>query len=171
MSGLPGIFWIVPAAGVITIIFAAFLVVNVMKRPRGTPKMKEIGDIIFQGAWAFLKRQYSTIAMYSVVIAIVIGVLVGVLGHTGLEKYGYSGWDVGWRTAVAFLIGAFCSGLAGFIGMYIAVKSNVRCAAAAQKSLSAAVNVALRGGAGYGFLFTALSLIGVTAIFFSYGRN
>jgi K(+)-stimulated pyrophosphate-energized sodium pump len=168
---MPGIFWIVPISGVITIIFALFLIRNVMKRPTGTPKMKEIGDIIFQGAWAFLKRQYSTIAMYAVVVAIIIGVLVGVLGHTGVEKYGYSGLDVGWRTAIAFLVGAFCSGLAGFIGMYIAVKSNVRCAAAAQKSLTDAVTVALRGGAVSGFLITALSLIGVTIIFFAYGGN
>ena len=168
---LPKIFWIVPAAGVITIIFAIYLVRNVMKRPTGTPKMKEIGDIIFQGAWAFLKRQYSTIAMFSVAIAIIIGVLVGVLGHTGLEKYGYSGLDVGWRTGVAFLVGAFCSGLAGFIGMFIAVKSNVRCAAAAQRSLKEAVEVALRGGAVSGFLITTLSLIGVTVIFFAYGGN
>ncbi len=168
---LPGIFWIVPAAGVITIIFALLLIRNVMKRPTGTPKMKEIGDIIFRGAWAFLKRQYSTIAMYSVAIAIIIGVLVGVLGHTGMEKYGYSGLDVGWRTSIAFLVGAFCSGLAGFIGMYIAVKSNVRCAAAAQRSLKEAVEVALRGGAVSGFLITALSLIGVTVIFFAYGGN
>jgi K(+)-stimulated pyrophosphate-energized sodium pump len=168
---LPGIFWIVPAAGVITIIFALFLINNIMKRPTGTPKMKEIGDIIFQGAWAFLKRQYSTIAMYAVAIAVVIGVLVGVLGHTGVEQYGYSGLDVGWRTAVAFLVGSFCSGLAGFIGMYIAVKSNVRCAAAAQRSLKEAVEVALRGGAVSGFLITALSLIGVTIIFFAYGGN
>ncbi len=169
MSQLPGIFWIVPAAGVITIIFALLLIRNIMKRPTGTPKMKEIGDIIFQGAWAFLKRQYSTIAMYSVAIAIIIGVLVGVLGHTGVEQHGYSNLDVGWRTAIAFLVGAFCSGLAGFIGMYIAVKSNVRCAAAAQKSLKDAVEVALRGGAVSGFLITALSLIGVTVIFFAYG--
>ncbi|MFA5308069.1 MAG: sodium-translocating pyrophosphatase [Dehalococcoidales bacterium] len=168
---LPNIFWVVPAAGVITIIFAIFLIRNVMKRPTGTPKMKEIGDIIFQGAWAFLKRQYSTIAMYSVAIAIIIGVLVGVLGHTGVEQYGYSGLDVGWRTGVAFLVGALCSGLAGFIGMYIAVKSNVRCAAAAQRSLKEAVEVALRGGAVSGFLITALSLIGVTVIFFAYGGN
>jgi K(+)-stimulated pyrophosphate-energized sodium pump len=166
---LPNIFWIVPAAGVITIIFAIFLIRNVMNRPTGTPKMKEIGDIIFQGAWAFLKRQYSTIAMYAVAIAIIIGVLVGVLGHTGVERYGYSGLDVGWRTSLAFLVGAFCSGLAGFIGMYIAVKSNVRCAAAAQKNLKEAVEVALRGGAVSGFLITALSLIGVTVIFFAYG--
>ena len=142
-----------------------------MKRPTGTPKMKEIHDIIFQGAWAFLKRQYSTIAIFAGVIAIIIGVLVGVLGHTGVEQYGYSGLDVGWRTGVAFLVGAFCSGLAGFIGMYIAVKSNVRCAAAAQRSLKEAVEVALRGGAVSGFLITALSLIGVTVIFFAYGGN
>jgi len=161
----------VPISGVITVIFAIILARNVLKRPTGTPKMKEIGDIIFQGAWAFLKRQYSTIAMYSVGIAIVIGVLVGVLGHTGVESHGYNGFDVGWRTAIAFLVGAFCSGLAGFIGMYIAVKSNVRCAAAAQKNLTEAVNVALRGGAVSGFLITALSLIGVTVIFFAYGGN
>jgi len=166
---MPGIFWIVPASAVVTIIFAALLAKNVLNRPMGTPKMREIGDIIFQGAWAFLKRQYSTIAIYSIVIAVVIGVLVGVLGGTEVE--GLSEFDIGWRTAVAFLVGAFCSGLAGFIGMYIAVKSNVRCAAAAQKNLSEAVNVALRGGAVSGFLITALSLIGVTVIFFAYGGN
>ncbi len=166
---LPGIFWIVPAAGVITVIFAIILARNVLKRPTGTPKMKEIGDIIFQGAWAFLKRQYSTISIYSFVIAIIIGVLVGVLGGTEVE--GMSALDIGWRTGVAFLVGAFCSGLAGFIGMFIAVKSNVRCAAAAQHSLTEAVNVALRGGAVSGFLITALSLIGVTVIFFAYGGN
>ena len=166
---LPGIFWIVPAAGVLTIIFAVVLARNVLKRPTGTPKMKEIGDIIFQGAWAFLKRQYSTITIYSVAIAAVIGVLVGLLGGTEVE--GLSALDIGWRTSVAFLTGAFCSGLAGFIGMYIAVKSNVRCAAAAQKNLTEAVNVALRGGAVSGFLITALSLIGVTVIFFAYGGN
>jgi K(+)-stimulated pyrophosphate-energized sodium pump len=167
MSGLPGIFWIVPAAGVITLVFAFFLIMNVMKRSTGTPKMKEIGEIIFKGAWAFLKRQYTTIAIYSIIIAVVIGVLVGILGGTEVE--GLSKFDIGWRTGVAFIIGAVCSGLAGFIGMYIAVKSNVRCAAAAQKSLTEAVNVALRGGAVSGFLITALSLIGVTVVFFAYG--
>jgi K(+)-stimulated pyrophosphate-energized sodium pump len=166
---MPGIFWIVPASAVVTIIFAALIARNVLNRPMGTPKMREIGDIIFQGAWAFLKRQYSTIAMYSIVIAVIIGVLVALLGGTEVE--GLSRLDIGWRTSVSFLVGAFCSGLAGFIGMYIAVKSNVRCAAAAQKNLSEAVNVALRGGAVSGFLITALSLIGVTVIFFAYGGH
>jgi len=164
---MPVIFWVVPFAGVITIIFSIFLARNVLKRPMGTPKMKEIGDIIFQAAWAFLKRQYTTIAIYSVAIAIIIGVLVGLLGGTEVE--GLSPLDIGWRTGVSFLVGALCSGVAGFIGMYIAVKSNARCAAAAQESLTEAVNVALRGGAVSGFLITALSLIGVTVIFFAYG--
>jgi K(+)-stimulated pyrophosphate-energized sodium pump len=169
---LPGIFWIVPVAGVITIVFALLLIRNVMKRPTGTPKMKEIGDIIFQGAWAFLKRQYSTIAMYAVAVAVIIGVLVAVLTTSEeAANISVSQLGIGWRTGIAFLVGAFCSGLAGFIGMYIAVKSNVRCAAAAQRSLTEAVNVALRGGAVSGFLITALSLIGVTIIFFAYGGN
>lgn len=160
------IFWIVPVTGIITIIFAFLLARNVLSRPTGTPKMKEIGDMIFQGAWAFLKRQYSTISIYSLVLAVIIGVLVAALGG---NEAGYSGPEIGWRTALAFFVGAFCSGLAGFIGMYIAVKSNVRCAAAAQNNLTEAVTVALRGGAVSGFLITALSLLGVTGIFFAFG--
>jgi K(+)-stimulated pyrophosphate-energized sodium pump len=130
--------------------------------------MKEIGNMIFEGAWAFLKRQYSTIGILSLVVAVIIGVLVALLGgQKGIE--GMTPFGIGWRTSVAFLVGALCSGVSGFVGMYIAVKSNVRCAAGAQKSLTEAVTVALRGGAVSGFLITALSLIGVTAIFFAFG--
>ncbi len=163
---MPGLFWIVPIAGVLTFLFVIWLARDVLKRDSGTPKMREIGDMIFQGAWAFMKRQYSTIAMFAVVVAIAIGVLVGVLGH---NQPGYSGFDIAWRTSVAFLAGAICSGFAGFAGMYIAVKSNVRCASASQRSLREAVTVALRGGGVAGFLITAMSLIGVTAIFFAFG--
>ncbi len=163
---LPGLFWIVPIAAVLTVIFVIWLVRNVLGRDTGTPKMREIHDMIFQGAKAFLKRQYTTIAMYSVGLAIIIGVLVGVLGG---NEAGYTGLAIGWRTAVAFLVGAICSGVAGFVGMYIAVKSNVRCASAAQRTLTEAVTVAIRGGAVAGFLITALSLIGVTVIFFAFG--
>lgn len=167
---MPGIFWIVPIVGVITVLFAIFLARDVLRRDTGTPKMKEIGNIIFEGAWAFLKRQYSTIGILSLFIAILIGVLVALLGgNRGLE--GVTPFEIGWRTAVSFLVGAFCSGISGFIGMYIAVKSNVRCAAGAQKNLTEAVTIALRGGAVSGFLITALSLIGVTIIFFAFGGN
>ncbi|MGB8707655.1 MAG: sodium/proton-translocating pyrophosphatase, partial [Dehalococcoidia bacterium] len=143
---MPGIFWIVPIAALVTVIFAALLARNVLRRDAGTPKMKEIGDMIFEGAWAFLKRQYSTIGILALVVAVVIGVLVALLGgQRGIE--GMTPFGIGWRTAVAFLVGALCSGVSGFVGMYIAVKSNVRCAAGAQKSLTEAVTVALRGGA------------------------
>jgi len=165
---MPGIFWMVPIAVLVTVIFAIVLARNVLRRDPGTPKMKEIGDMIFEGAWAFLKRQYSTIGILSLVIAVIIGVLVALLGgEKGIE--GMTAFGIGWRTGVAFLVGAFCSAISGFIGMYIAVKSNVRCAAGAQKSLTEAVTIALRGGAVSGFLITALSLIGVTAIFFAFG--
>jgi len=165
---MPGIFWMVPIAGLVTVIFAILLARNVLRRDPGTPKMREIGDMIFEGAWAFLKRQYSTIGMLSLVIAVIIGVLVALLGgERGIE--GMTAFGIGWRTAVAFLVGAFCSAISGFIGMYIAVKSNVRCAAGAQKSLTEAVTIALRGGAVSGFLITALSLLGVTGIFFAFG--
>jgi K(+)-stimulated pyrophosphate-energized sodium pump len=165
---MPGIFWLVPVAGLITVIFAIVLARNVLRRDPGTPKMKEIGDMIFEGAWAFLKRQYSTIGIFSLVIAVIIGVLVALLGgEKGIE--GMTGFGIGWRTAVSFLVGAFCSAISGFIGMYIAVKSNVRCAAGAQKSMTEAVTIALRGGAVSGFLITALSLLGVTGIFFAFG--
>jgi K(+)-stimulated pyrophosphate-energized sodium pump len=170
MVQIPLIFWIVPVAGVLTLAFAAWLIVSIMSKPTGTPKMKEIGDMIFEGAWAFLKRQYGTIAIYSVVVAIIIGFIVARMpAEAELQKAGYDAISIGWHTALAFMVGAICSGVAGFIGMYIAVKSNVRCAAAAQKNLNEAVSVALRGGAVSGFLITALSLIGVTVIFFAFG--
>jgi len=172
MVQIPPIFWIVPIAGVLTVLFAAWLAIGIMRRPTGTPKMKEIGDMIFEGAWAFLKRQYGTIAIYTIVVAIIIGVIVAILPpEEALAKAGYDPMSIGWHTAVAFLVGAICSGVSGFIGMYIAVKSNVRCAAAAQKNLTEAVKVALQGGAVSGFLITALSLIGVTVIFFAFGGD
>jgi K(+)-stimulated pyrophosphate-energized sodium pump len=166
---MPGIFWVVPIASAITVLFAVWLVVTTLKRSPGTPEMKKVGDMIYEGAWAFLKRQYSTIAMLSIVVAVIIAVIVGVLqGNLGtnLSAFGYA-----WRTGIAFLVGAICSGVAGFIGMIIAVKSNCRTAAASQKSLNEAVQTALRGAAVPGFLIVVLSLIGVTVIFFAYGGN
>jgi K(+)-stimulated pyrophosphate-energized sodium pump len=165
---MPLIFWVVPASGVIAILFAYFLARNVLNQPTGTPKMVEVGEIIYQGARAFLRRQYSTIAIMSVVIAIVVGGLLGFLttntGVPGLDAFG-----IAWRTALAFMTGAICSGLTGFIGMYVAVRSNVRCASASQRSLRDAMQVALRGGAVSGFLVVALSLLGVTIIYIAYG--
>ncbi len=165
---MPGIIWVVPIACVITIIFAVWLIVTTLKRSQGTPEMKKVGDMIYEGAWAFLKRQYSTIAWISVLVAVIIAIIVGVLqGQRGIV--GVTALDFAIKTGVAFMIGAICSGAAGFIGMIIAVKTNVRCAAASQKSLNEAVQTALRGAAVPGFLIVVLSLIGVAIIFFAYG--
>ncbi len=165
---MPGIFWVVPAAGVIGIVFALLLARNVLKQSPGTPRMQEIGDMIFEGAWAFLKRQYTTIGILSIVVAIAVGALGGLLGgNRGIE--GITAFGIAWRTGGAFLAGAACSALSGFIGMLIAVKANARCANASRHSLKAAITVALRGGAVSGFLIVALSLLGVTAIYFAYG--
>ncbi|MCL5959262.1 MAG: sodium-translocating pyrophosphatase [Chloroflexi bacterium] len=151
--------WVVPVAAVIAIGFAFYLAWDVLRRDRGTPEMQEISGMIYEGAMAFLNRQYRTIVMLAIVAAIVIG---GLLGY-------FNNWDLGWRTGVAFLAGSGASILSGFIGMFIAVKSNIRAAAAARISLSDAVTVSLRGGAVSGFLVVALSLIGVAGMFFGYG--
>jgi K(+)-stimulated pyrophosphate-energized sodium pump len=165
---MPLIFWVVPASGVIAILFAFFLARNVLSQPTGSPKMVEVGDIIYQGARAFLRRQYGTIAVISAVAAVVVGVLLGFLSrNTGIP--GIDSLGIAWRTALAFLTGALCSGLTGFIGMYVAVRSNVRCASASQRSLRDAMLVALHGGAVSGFLVVALSLLGVTVIYLAYG--
>jgi K(+)-stimulated pyrophosphate-energized sodium pump len=140
---------------------------DVLRHPTGTPEMRQIGDMIFEGARAFLRRQYGTIAVISVLAAIIMGALLGGLGRTGIP--GISALGVAWRTSVAFMVGAICSGTAGFIGMYVAVQANVRCASASQRSLHEAILVALHGGSVSGFLVIALSLLGVTLIYFAYG--
>ncbi|MBI2863955.1 MAG: sodium-translocating pyrophosphatase [Chloroflexi bacterium] len=163
---MPGIFWVVPIAGIIAVLFAIYLANDVLKRDTGTPAMQRIANMIFQGAMAFLNRQYRTILMLAIVAAVVIGALIGLWGgKTG----GFEYFDLGWRTGLAFLVGAACSAISGFVGMYVAVKSNIRTASAARRSLSEAISCAMRGGAVSGFLVVALSLLGVAAIFISYG--
>ncbi len=165
---MPLIFWVVPASGVIAIVFAYFMARNVLSKPTGTPEMQRVGDIIYEGARAFLRRQYGTIAVISVLVAILVGALLGFLtSDTGVP--GINSFGIAWRTALAFMTGAVCSGVAGAIGMYVAVRSNLRCASASLRSLSESMLVALHGGAVSGFLVVALSLIGVTVIYFAYG--
>ena len=171
MGDLPGIFWIVPVAGVIAVLFAVYLIRDVLRRDPGTKEMQDIGNMIFEGAKAFLRRQYTTIAILSVGVAVLIAVLVGLLrGEEGIE--GMTKFGIAWRTGVAFMVGAFCSALSGFIGMLISVKANVRCASAAKTGgLRQAIDVGIKGGAVSGFLVVALSLIGVTVMYFIYGSN
>jgi K(+)-stimulated pyrophosphate-energized sodium pump len=176
---MPELTWMIPIAGVAAVLYALWLARDVLSRDPGTPAMQEIGGMIFEGAMAFLSRQYRTIAIFALLTAVALGVLVGAISE-GVKAIILEGDEIaygdvevsaateGLLTSIAFLVGAFCSGLAGYIGMFIAVRSNVRTAAAAQNSLKEAIVVSLRGGAVSGFLVVALSLLGVSGIFFFY---
>src|SRR5688572_28114551 len=174
--------FMVPVAGIAAVLYALWLARDVLSRDTGTAEMQEIGGMIFEGAMAFLSRQYKTIAVFALLTSIGIGALVAavsegvkeiVLNPEGNVDYGaqvIGPTTEGLMTGIAFLVGAICSGLAGYVGMYISVRSNVRTAAAAQKSLKDAITVALRGGAVSGFLVVALSLIGGSSIFGIYSN-
>src|SRR5437764_4014351 len=151
--------------GLLTILFAAYLANFVLRKDTGTPAMQKVADAIFAGAMAFLNRQYRTIAILAVFAAIIVGIVLALLGQGDQAAK----FNLAWHTSVAFLIGALCSGVSGFIGMYVAVKSNSRTASAATRSLGEALMVSLRGGAVSGFLVVALSLLGVSTVFTLYG--
>ncbi|MDF2762191.1 MAG: V-type H(+)-translocating pyrophosphatase, partial [Thermomicrobiales bacterium] len=144
--------------GVAAIIFAAWLARDVLSRDSGTPAMQDIANRIYIGAVAFLRRQYSTIAVLAVLVAVLIGLVVGYFEREHQTTRGTI-------TALAFLFGALLSGISGYTGMYIAVRSNSRTASAARRSLGEALTVALRGGAVSGFLVVALGLLGVLIMY------
>ena len=142
--------YVIPVAGAIGLLFALLLTRYIMRKDTGTPEMREIGDAIREGAMAYLARQYKTIAVISVILGVII--VVG----------------INWQTGVAFLIGAFCSALSGYIGMYVSVNANIRTASAARRNLNEALQTSFRGGAVSGVAVVTLSLLGVAGVFFSY---
>jgi len=156
--------WIPIIVGILAMFFAGYLARYVLRKDTGTPAMQKVADAIFKGAMAFLNRQYRTIAILAVFASITVAGLLYFIS-AGSEAVRF---DLAWHTAFAFLIGALCSGAAGYIGMYVAVKSNIRTASAATRSLGEALMVSLRGGAVSGFLVVALSLLGVSLIFQAY---
>ena len=160
---------IIPFSGVVAVLFALYLARDVLSRDTGTQAMVDVGDMIREGADAFIRRQYTTIGVLAVVGAVVIGVVIAIVETADVADVpALAGSPIGIMTAIAFLVGAVCSMASGIIGMYISVRSNVRTAAAARRSLVEAVQVAMRGGAVSGFLVVALSLLGVWGIFMSY---
>ncbi|MDP9270143.1 MAG: sodium-translocating pyrophosphatase [Chloroflexota bacterium] len=166
---LQPITWVIPIAGLLAVAFAIYLAYDVLHRDKGTEAMQEIAEMIFEGAVAFIKRQYQTIALLAVGGAVVIGLVITLVETKQVADTDIFGFDLGWRTGLAFLVGAACSMASGIIGMFISVRSNVRTAAAAQHSVVGAVQTALRGGAVSGFLVVALSLLGVYSMFALYG--
>src|SRR5262249_27083103 len=124
----------------------------------GTPAMQDIANRIYIGAVAFLRRQYSTIALLAVVVSIIIGLVVGYFERDDQVTRGVI-------TSLSFLFGALLSAISGWTGMYVAVRSNSRTASAARRSLGEALTVALRGGAVSGFLVVSLGLLGVLTVY------
>jgi K(+)-stimulated pyrophosphate-energized sodium pump len=152
----------------ITIIFTisilgigvAFLLIrHVLSRETGSDKMKEIARAIQEGAEAFLKRQYTTISILALVLAVIIFLLYLLTGKI----------ELGLKTALSFVLGAAASGVAGSVGMFVSVRANLRVAATVGGSLDKAIKTALRGGAISGILVVALSLLGVTGLFVLFG--
>ena len=157
--------WVPIVVSLLAVVFAIYLANYVLRKDTGTPEMQKVADHIFKGAKAFLYRQYRTIAILALFAAVILAVVLGLLGQgSQADKI-----NLAWHTAIAFIVGATCSGVSGFIGMFIAVKSNSRTASAATRSLGEAMTIALRGGAVSGFLVVALSLLGVSLLFLLYG--
>lgn len=140
------------AAALFALLFAGTLSVYVLRKETGLPKMLEISSAVRKGANAYLYRQYKTLLPVVVVLAIILNFALDTI------------------TAITFLIGAFLSALAGFVGMNMSVRANVRTAAAARRGLAEALNVAFRGGTVTGMMVVGLALLGVTLLF-SYTGN
>ncbi|MDR2846168.1 MAG: sodium/proton-translocating pyrophosphatase, partial [Candidatus Methanoplasma sp.] len=151
--------FMIPLASIIALVFALYFFRNIWSRDKGTPEMQKISNAIETGAMAYLRRQYKTIGIISVILAIVLW-LAGYVNS--FEEY------LGIGVAVAFLIGAGFSILSGYIGMKISVNANIRTAAAARKSLNDAFVCSFRGGAISGIAVSTLSLAGLFAVVFVY---
>ena len=156
------------AAGAVGLVAAALLVWRVMRQPSGNEAVREIGALIQEGSAAFLRKEYSILAVFVVIMFVILAVFIdyNILGNATIERLGAGGAiesDGPW-TALAYLAGAVGSGLAGFIGMSIAVRGNTRTATAAQHGLNKALQVAFSTGAVMGLTVVGIGIIGVSAL-------
>jgi K(+)-stimulated pyrophosphate-energized sodium pump len=131
--------------------FVCYLIYRIIKNDPGTPKMREISDAIKEGAMAYLKRQYTILSIFVVAIAVIVTLVLD------------------YRIAIAFIGGSICSILAGFIGMNVAVRANVRTTNAAKTGLNKALPIAFHGGAVMGLTVVGLGLLGISVFYYLYG--
>ncbi|MBP2635977.1 MAG: hppA [Firmicutes bacterium] len=139
--------YIAPFAGLVALAFAAYLMASVLRESPGNQKMQDISQAIFEGAMAFLNRQYKTLIPFTIVIFFILFYVDG------------------YKLAVSFLVGAICSAIAGYVGMTSTTKSNARTTEAARTSLNSALSVSFRAGAVMGMSVAGLGLLGVSSLY------
>ncbi|RZU39558.1 sodium-translocating pyrophosphatase [Edaphobacter modestus] len=152
--------WIALGVGMLALVAAVALARTVIAADAGTADMQVISNAIREGAEAFLKRQYRTIGVIAIILAVVL--FIGYHMSDRTAPYAV-------KTVVSFLTGAICSALAGYTGMYCSIRANIRTASAARTSLNLALQMALRGGAVTGLVVVALSLLGIGVLFLLFG--
>ncbi|ABY95234.1 MULTISPECIES: sodium-translocating pyrophosphatase [Thermoanaerobacter] len=143
--------WLAPISGVVALLFAFMRTMMIIKSPVGNEKMREISDAIHEGAMAFLLREYKTLAIFVAVMFFVIGTFIN------------------WQTAVSYITGSIASVLAGFIGMSVATRANVRTANAAREGMNKALSIAFSGGTVMGMSVVGLGLLGLGILYFLFG--
>ena len=147
------LFYVVPALGIVGLLYTFIKFAWVSKQDAGNERMKEISTYIAEGAMAFLKAEYKILTYFVIIGALLLGIM------------GYSNANSHWSIALAFVVGAFFSALAGFIGMRVATKANVRTAQAARTSLSKALSVSFTGGSVMGMGVAGLAVLGLGSLF------
>jgi len=159
-----GILYLAAAAGVVGLIFAVITARQLMTEDEGDETMRSIGVSIQEGAAAFLKREYTFLAVFVVIVTVVLAVFIDfdALDKVGDAKGNLSGLP---RTAISYLLGAITSATAGYIGMYVAVRANVRTAAKARVGLNPALRVAFSSGTVMGVTVTGLSLLSLSVLY------
>ena len=171
MKDAPELLLFAIAAGVIGLIAAIITAVGVLRKDQGSDQVREIGELIKEGANAFLKREYMILAVFVVIVAVIIGLFVdfNILDNNKIGELNdiarSNGVDAsGPWTAIAYLLGAIGSGLAGYVGMSIAVRANTRTATAAQDGLNPALRVAFGSGTVMGLTVTGIGLLGIVIL-------
>jgi len=142
-------------SGVLGLAVAAYMAYYVLRQSQGQERIREVSAAIKDGALAFLGREYRILAIFVVAATIILGVVP----------------NLGWWVALAFIFGAICSGLAGFVGMSIAIRANSRTAAAVQKSLNHGLRVSFRSGAVMGMCVVSIGILGLSILYLVFGNN
>ncbi|SHI62291.1 K(+)-stimulated pyrophosphate-energized sodium pump [Clostridium cavendishii DSM 21758] len=153
---------------IVSLAIIYYLFKYIFSQEKGSKEMQEISEAIREGAMAFVKRQYKTIGIIAVIVLVIILLAV----YFGNQSKGADeAFKIAWHTAIAFVTGAFCSALSGYIGMYMTVNTNIRTANGAKSGLNKALQISFRGGAVTGLAVTVLSLLGVTTLFLVFGGS